>query len=266
MRICVFDSGIGGLPFVQALNREFPFLEIDYVADDAGFPYGTKSPEMIRDMLFERLRRIRARLDPEILIISCMTAVQIGLKELQAAHRALNIIGAIPPIAEAAKESQTHRIALLSTSRTAEDSFLDYLIARDAPDSEVIRIPAQDLIEYAEQHLPFASLLSAQTMVAPYINYALEEGADRIVLASSQFILLEDAIASQLKERQAFNVQCLDPRAKVISALQKLIHYKEHAEETKFQKPRFFLAGDRGATPYYIAWSDKFNCSTPQLL
>ena len=42
MRICVFDSGIGGLPFVQAVNREFPFLEIDYVADDAGFPYGTK--------------------------------------------------------------------------------------------------------------------------------------------------------------------------------------------------------------------------------
>ena len=265
MRICVFDSGIGGLPFVQAVNREFPFLEIDYVADDAGFPYGTKSPEMIRDILFERFRRIRARIDPEVLILSCMTAVQIGLRELQAAHRTLQIIGAIPPIAEAANESQTHRIALLATSRTTEDSFLDYLIARDAPDCEVIRIPAQDLIEYAEQRLPFASKLSAQTMVAPYINYALKEGTDRIVLASSQFILLEDSITNQLNELQAFNVKCLDPRGKVICSLQKLIPDKEHSEG-QFVKPRFYLTGDQGANPSLIAWSERFNCSKPQLL
>lgn len=265
VRVCVFDSGIGGLPFLKAIQEEFPFLEINYVADDAGFPYGTKSPEAIHDILFERIRRIRARLDPDILVLSCMTAVQIGLKDLQAAHRSMHIIGAFPPIAAAARESQSRRIALFTTARAAEDAFLDNMIARDAPDTEVIRIPAQDLVEYVEQQLPFATLASAQASVEPYIKYVRDEGTDRIVLASSHFVLLEDAIYGLLSEQGISNVRCLDSRKTVTSELRRLVH-TERRVQTAIQNPGFFLTGDRKTAPSYITWAGRFNLSVPQLL
>jgi glutamate racemase len=264
-RLCVFDSGIGGLPFLRAIQEEFSFLEINYVADDAGFPYGTKSPEAIYDILFERIRRIRARLDPDILVLSCLTAVQIGLKDLQDAHRSMHIIGAVPPIAAAARESQSRRIALFTTARTAEDAFLDNMIARDAPDIEVIRIPAQDLVEYVEQHLPFATPTSAQASVEPYIRYVRDEGTDRIVLASSHFVLLEEAIDGLLAEQSITNVRCLDSRKKVLSELHHLVH-GECAMFAEKQNPGFFLTGDRQPAPSYITWANRFNLSVPQLL
>lgn len=261
----MFDSGIGGLPFLRAIQEEFPYLEINYVADDAGFPYGTKSSEAIHDILFERIRRIRARLDPDILVISCMTAVQIALKDLQAAHRTMHIIGAIPPIAAAARESQTRRIALLTTALAAEDAFLDNLIARDAPDIDVIRIPAQDLVEYVEQHLPFATQASAQASVEPYIKYVRDEGTDRIVLASSHFVLLEEAIYGLLSEERIGDVRLLDSRKKVLSELRPLVHGEGYAP-SETQNPGFFLTGDRQPAPSYITWANRFCLSVPQLL
>jgi len=271
VRVCVFDSGIGGLPFLKAILEEFPYLEINYVADDAGFPYGTKSSEAIRDILFERIRRIRARLDPDIFVISCMTAVQVGLKDLQEAHQTMRIIGAIPPIAAAARESRSRRIALWTTALSAEDTFLDNLIARDAPDAEVVRIPAQDLVEYVEQHLPFATLASARASVEPYVKYVREEGIDRIVLAGSHFVLLEEAIYSLLSEEGVDDVRLLDSRKKVLSELRPLVQTEGRGKPLSGERPAtegtgFFLTSDRKPAPSYIAWAARFGLSVPQLL
>jgi glutamate racemase len=271
LRVCVFDSGIGGLPFLTAILEEFPYLELHYVADDAGFPYGTKSAEAIRDILFERIRRVRARLDPDILVISCMTAVQVGLRDLQEAHRTMHIVGAIPPIAAAARETRTRRIALMTTALAAEDRYLDNLIARDAPDIEVIRIPAQDLVDYVEQRLPFAALDSVQASVEPYIKYVHEEDIDRIVLASSHFVLLEQAIHNVLSIEHIDHVRLLDSRKRVLSELRSLIRTEGWENPDPQERPApesagFFLTGDRQPAPSYLTWASRFKLSVPQLL
>jgi len=264
--LCVFDSGIGGLPFVASIQNAFPFLDVSYVADDAGFPYGTKSPEAIRDIVFERVRRIRSRLDPDILVISCLTAVQVGLKELQNTHRSMRILGASPPIAQAARDSKTRKIALFTTSRAAEDAFLDDIIAREAPDIEVIRVPAQDLVDYVEQQLPFAEPVSARAVVAPYFKYALEAKVDKIVLASSQFVLLEDAIKGLLDEHGAPPLCCLDSRQKVVSALASIVHTDEMSGASLRGSAGFYLTGNRSASPAYLAWANRYLLNAPQLL
>ncbi len=264
--ICVFDSGIGGLPFVASIQKAFPFLDVSYVADDAGFPYGTKSPEAIRDIVFERVRRIRSRLDPDILVISCLTAVQVGLKDLQNTHRSLRIIGASPPIAEAVRDSKTRKIALFTTARSAEDAFLDNLIAREAPDIETIRIPAQDLVDYVEQRLPFAKPISTQAVVAPYLKYALESNADKIVLASSQFVLLEPAMKALLEVQGSVQVCCFDARQKIIAALSKCIQGEANSVADTRATAGFYLTGNRSASPAYLAWARRFGFEAPQLL
>ena len=47
MKIGVFDSGVGGLSVVQAIQKELPDLEIVYKDDIQHVPYGTRSVEEI---------------------------------------------------------------------------------------------------------------------------------------------------------------------------------------------------------------------------
>jgi glutamate racemase len=41
--ILLFDSGVGGLSVLAPIRTLMPTLDIVYVADNAGFPYGTKT-------------------------------------------------------------------------------------------------------------------------------------------------------------------------------------------------------------------------------
>ena len=47
--IGVFDSGIGGLTVVRALMKQLPHENIVYFGDTARVPYGSKSPETVRE-------------------------------------------------------------------------------------------------------------------------------------------------------------------------------------------------------------------------
>ncbi|HAZ89933.1 MAG TPA: glutamate racemase, partial [Marinobacter adhaerens] len=48
-RVLVFDSGVGGLSVAACIHRQLPGLEIVYLADNAGFPYGDKSEAVVID-------------------------------------------------------------------------------------------------------------------------------------------------------------------------------------------------------------------------
>ena len=50
--IGVFDSGIGGLTTVKALNKILPNENIIYFGDTARIPYGTKSRETVVKYIF----------------------------------------------------------------------------------------------------------------------------------------------------------------------------------------------------------------------
>ncbi len=45
--IGIFDSGVGGLTVLRALQAAFPKEHFVYFADTANLPYGDKSPEEI---------------------------------------------------------------------------------------------------------------------------------------------------------------------------------------------------------------------------
>lgn len=267
MRICILDSGIGGLPYCKVVREAFPRADVFYVADNAGFPYGTKTAESIRSILFERVRRIRARLMPDLLILSCLTAVAAGIRELQATYHSLPIIGVYPPLKRAAKESRTRTIAMFTTARAAEDSFLDDLVAREAPDVEVLRIPVQDLVEFVEQQFLFAGPEAAEAAVSAYVSYAIDHGADRIVIASSHALYLEEAVETLLARRKASALRCLDSRESLVSQLTRILGRDEALPDVSNTQAEtgFFLTGDQGSIPSYRIWASRYGLPEPEL-
>lgn len=116
--IGVFDSGVGGLTVVAALQRRLPNEHLLYLGDTARLPYGTKSADTVRRYARNAAQVLVDR-GVKMLVIACNTASAVALDDLVAAFAPLPTIGVVEPGAVAAvSATRTGRILVLGTEGT----------------------------------------------------------------------------------------------------------------------------------------------------
>ncbi|MGH7002365.1 MAG: glutamate racemase [Alphaproteobacteria bacterium] len=149
-QIGVFDSGIGGLGVVREIRRLLPEVDIVYVADNGGFPYGNLSDPAV----VERCERIVAALDrmvaPSAVVVACNTASTIALAALRAGFP-VPFVGCVPAIKWAAKTSRSKTFGLLATPATVRREYLRELIERFASGCTVVTHGSSRLAPVAER-------------------------------------------------------------------------------------------------------------------
>ena len=122
-RIGVFDSGMGGLSVLQALQAELPGHDFIYVADSGHAPYGERSDAFV----VARARTVAAWLlaqQLDALVVACNTATAAAIATLRRDHPALPIVGVEPALKPAASLSLTRHVAVMATRSTlASDKF-----------------------------------------------------------------------------------------------------------------------------------------------
>src|SRR5262245_47959985 len=109
--LLIFDSGVGGLSVLRPIRELLPTAPIVYVADSAGYPYGTKTTAEIEARVPALLGRLAERFDPQLIVIACNTASTIALNGVRAALD-LPIVGTVPAIKPAAALSQSRVIGV----------------------------------------------------------------------------------------------------------------------------------------------------------
>lgn len=116
--IGVFDSGVGGLSVLRALQAELPLERFVYVADNGHAPYGERDDAHV-------LRRSHAIADYLIashgvkaLVVACNTATAAAIHTLRAAYPELPIIGIEPALRPATALSKTGVIGVMATRGT----------------------------------------------------------------------------------------------------------------------------------------------------
>lgn len=150
--ILFFDSGVGGLSVLAPTAKLLPQAPLVYVADSAGFPYGTRSEAEIAARVPALLGRLAERYDPRLIVIACNTASTIALQHVRAALD-VPIVGTVPAIKPAAALSRTRVIGVLGTEATVRQPYVDDLAARFAADCVVLRHGSAELVEMAEAAL-----------------------------------------------------------------------------------------------------------------
>ncbi|MGN6818830.1 MAG: glutamate racemase [Sphingomonas sp.] len=150
--LLLFDSGVGGLSVLAETRRLLPHAPLVYVADSAGFPYGTKTETEIAARVPALLGRLAERFDPRLIVIACNTASTIALGAVRAALD-VPIVGTVPAIKPAAELSETRVIGVLGTEATVRQPYVDALAARFAGDCRVLRHGSAALVELAEAKL-----------------------------------------------------------------------------------------------------------------
>jgi glutamate racemase len=203
--ILFFDSGVGGLSVLAPTRVLLPNAPFVYVADSAGFPYGTKSEAEIAARVPALLGRLAERYHPRLIVIACNTASTIALPAVRAALD-LPVVGTVPAIKPAAALSKARAIGVLGTDATVRQPYVDDLTARFASDCVVLRHGSAELVALAEAKLRGDD--------APRERYAAilaglfdQPGGDRIdviVNACTHFPLVVDELTAAAMQPVAF--------------------------------------------------------------
>ncbi|PVE43514.1 glutamate racemase [Limnohabitans planktonicus] len=156
--IGVFDSGIGGLSVLQALQSELPAEHFVYWADSAHAPYGEKGDVFVRQRSLAIARHLIERHRIKALVVACNTATAAAIHELRNQHPHLPLIGVEPALKPAIAMSRTQRIGVIGTQGTLSSDKFHRLLVSLQDQAEFVVQPCQGLALAIEQstHAPSA--------------------------------------------------------------------------------------------------------------
>ncbi len=190
--IGVFDSGIGGLTVVAALQELLPSEKIFYIGDTARVPYGGKSRKTVERYSIEIGGLLLAE-QAKILVVACNTASALAVPRMQDIFK-VPVQGVVTPGAKAAvKATKNKRIGVIGTRATIASGAYEHAITTQDPESKVFSEACPLLVPLIEEGL-FDDPVTDQ-MLGRYLTPLLEEGIDTLVLGCTHYPLLREAIA-----------------------------------------------------------------------
>lgn len=115
--IGIFDSGVGGLTVVRAIEQRLPNESLVYLGDTARIPYGVRSPATIERYALECASFVQAR-GVKAIVIACNTASALAANYLRSRFD-LPITGVIRPGSRRAVEkTRNGHIGVIATEAT----------------------------------------------------------------------------------------------------------------------------------------------------
>lgn len=194
-RVLVFDSGVGGLSVAACIHWHLPGLELVYLADNAGFPYGDKSETVVIDRCCALINSALALYPSDVIVVACNTASTVVLPYLRAMTK-VPVVGVVPAIKPAAAKTINQRLGLLATPATVRRPYLDRLVEEFAGDCRVERIGHPGLVRWAED------LVSGIEVPLEELNEAMkpfrEADVDTVVLGCTHYPLLLESLKQSL--------------------------------------------------------------------
>jgi glutamate racemase len=194
--LLIFDSGIGGLSVLTAIQAALPNAPIIYAADYAGLPYGTKSEAEIAARVPALLGRLVERYRPRLVTIACNTACTIALSHVRAALD-VPVVGTVPAVKPASLATKTGVIGLLGTQATIRQPYVDQLEAEFASEMTLLRFAAPELVHAAEAKLRGKALDESvyERAIAGLTSQSGGEKMDTIILGCTHFPLVQNELA-----------------------------------------------------------------------
>ncbi len=197
-RVAFFDSGIGGVPYLQAYRGAVPHADVTYLADTAFFPYGERSLRTIRDRTEALVRFLIECHDPDLVVVACNTASVVSLAHLRE-HFPIPFVGVVPAVKPAGTAAEGGAITVLATRNTARDPYTDDLISQFAASARVERVGLPGLVDLVERRRCDVNWsVRSRTYLAQEVVPRIGGDTDAVVLACTHFLHVYEALREML--------------------------------------------------------------------
>jgi glutamate racemase len=201
--IGVFDSGIGGLSVLQALQAELPHEHFVYWADSGYAPYGEKGDLFVRQRSLAIAQHLIEHHHIKALVVACNTATAAAIHTLRAQHPHLPLIGVEPALKPAIALSQTKRIGVIGTKGTLSSEKFHRLLASLQDQADFVVQPCKGLALAIEQSTHAESATQESDQISALLgDYTRQMGRfgtapgemDTLVLGCTHYVFAENAL------------------------------------------------------------------------
>jgi glutamate racemase len=209
--IGVFDSGVGGLTVVAALQRLLPWEPILYLGDTARLPYGTKSASTVLAYSRKNVGFLVAR-GVKGVVVACNTASAVTVGALDPP---VPLWGVLAPGARRAATVSAGRVGVIATESTVQSDAYGRALRALRPELEVVSQACPlfvPLVEEGWHDDPVAAEVARR-----YLEPLRRSGVDTLVLGCTHYPLLAGVIAEVMGEGVRL-VDSADAVAEVVAA------------------------------------------------
>jgi glutamate racemase len=202
--IGIFDSGIGGLTVVKAVQAALPSERIIYFGDTARVPYGPKSQITIRKYAADDTA-ILMRYQPKVIIVACNTVSALALDVVEKSCGNIPVIGVLKAGARLAVQvTKNNRIGVIGTQATVCSNAYAWAINQLNPDIEVISQACPLFVPLAEEG--FISHPATKLIAEEYLTEIRKQDIDTLVLGCTHYPILRQVI----EETIGSNIRIID--------------------------------------------------------
>lgn len=223
LAIGVFDSGMGGLTVLRALKEHLPQESFLYLGDTARLPYGTKSPNTVKQYAMQMAKLLVER-HIKALVIACNTATTAALPYLQSMLPDIPVLGVVVPGASAVvAATKNKRIAVLATETTIASKAYQELIVQQIPDAVINTRACSVLVALAEEGMTNNPI--AREALKHYLDEFQDE--DTVLLGCTHFPVFKSLLTELLPR----GVTIVDSAQATAVSLQQLLREQHLLQE-----------------------------------
>jgi len=209
MKIVVFDSGLGSLSVIKAIQKKTK-SDIIYLADKKNFPYGKKTRSQLYKIITETIKKISEKFDPDVIVLASNTPSLLFREKLPK-----NVITILPPLEKIQKPGN---VAILGTEIVVKSKELNNYISEFNGLKEVLTINCSELVELVESGKFLTHERDCVKIILKVLKDEFKENKIKIAtLSSTHLPFLLPFLKKYFRE-----VEFLDPAEDVAIKISKL--------------------------------------------
>jgi len=218
--IGVFDSGLGGLTVLKAINQLMPAESIIYFGDSGRAPYGTKSKETVVKYTFQDINFLLGH-DIKMIVIACNTASAYSLDTVKE-HFTIPVMEVVQPGAKAAVDITTSgKIGVIGTPATINSAVYEKAIKNFKKDATYLGKACPMFVQLAEEGWWDNEI--AYLIAQEYLSSLKNQGIDTLILGCTHYPFLQNVIQKVMGD----DVTLVNSALEVARAVKELIYEKK---------------------------------------
>ncbi len=232
--IGVFDSGVGGITVLKALQARMPHENFVYLADTARLPYGEKTPDQIRSYFKDVMGWMKNH-PVKMLVVACNTSSSLALENL--AMTSFPIIGTIQPTVN--QVALTHkRLGVIATTATVQSRAFEKALKKANPDIIIHSVPCPKLVPLIESY----NLSSPETRSAlqEYLQPLIDHDIHGLIYGCTHYPHLSSLVKTLLPE----GVMIINPAEHMATEACSLLQKNSLLKTEVNSKTLFYTTGD----------------------